>query len=115
MTFPTMVSAILFGYAAVGGGLFVPLMLGMIWKKNGRTYVTSYACWASLVFGSSTVLLFELNKGLFKIFGGGIIPGVAVSFVLTIGISAHPGEYAQQRDSEGSAGVGRRLSSCGRL
>jgi hypothetical protein len=33
------------------------------------------------------VLLFELNKGLFKIFGGGIIPGVAVSFVLTIGIS----------------------------
>jgi hypothetical protein len=33
------------------------------------------------------VLLFELNPGLFKIFGGGIIPGVAVSFVLTIGIS----------------------------
>ena len=26
MTFPTVVSAILFGYAAVGGGLFVPLM-----------------------------------------------------------------------------------------
>ena len=59
----------------------------MIWKKNGHTYVTKYACWASLVFGSSTVLLFELNKGLYKIFGGGIIPGVAVSFVLTIGIS----------------------------
>ena len=63
------------------------LWLGLVWRKNGRTYVTRYACWASLLFGSTTVLLFELNKGLFKIFGGGIIPGVAVSFVLTIGIS----------------------------
>jgi hypothetical protein len=42
---------------------------------------------ASLFLGSGTVLVFELNPGLYKIFGGGIIPGVVVSLVLTVGIS----------------------------
>ena len=105
MTFPTVVSAILFGYAAVGGGLFVPLIAGLIWRKNGRTYVTRYACWASLLCGSFTVLLFELNKGLFKIFGGGIIPGVAVSFVLTIGISLIQLIIGGRDESAQAAGV----------
>jgi Na+/proline symporter len=88
MHFPTVVSAVLFGYAAVGGGLFMPLMLGLLWKdRNGKTYITRHAAMASLFLGSGTVLVFELTPALFKIFGGGIIPGVGVSFVLTLGIS----------------------------
>ena len=88
MHFPTVVSAILFGYAAVGGGLFMPLMLGLLWKdKNKQTYVTRHAAMASLFLGAGTVLMFELTPNLFKIFGGGIIPGSVVSLVLTLGIS----------------------------
>jgi SSS family solute:Na+ symporter len=88
MHFPTVVSAILFGYAAVGGGLFMPLMLGLLWKdKNKQTYVARHAAMASLFLGAGTVLMFELTPNLFKIFGGGIIPGSVVSLVLTLGIS----------------------------
>ena len=92
MHFPTVVSAVLFGYAAVGGGLFMPLMLGLLWKdRNGKTYITRHAAMASLFLGSGTVLVFELTPALFKIFGGGIIPGV---------VRAYPGHQ--------SAPVGRK-------
>jgi Na+/proline symporter len=88
MHFPTMVAAALFGYTAVGGGLFVPLVVGLCWKdSNGRTYVSKHAAMASLLFGGGTAIVFELAPRLHKIFGGGIIPGVGVSLVLTMLIS----------------------------
>jgi Na+/proline symporter len=86
--FSTLISAALFGYSAAGGGLFVPLVLGLTWKdRQGKTYVTRHAAMASLLLGAGTVVAFELTPSLFKIFGGGIVPGVAVSLVLTLGIS----------------------------
>jgi hypothetical protein len=72
----------------VGGGLFGPLVVGLCWKdSNGRTYVSKHAAMASLLFGGGTAIVFELAPRLHKIFGGGIIPGVGVSLVLTMLIS----------------------------
>jgi hypothetical protein len=42
---------------------------------------------ASLLVGGSTAIVFELAPRLHKVFGGGIIPGVGVSLLLTVLIS----------------------------
>lgn len=86
--FPTVLSAALFGYAATGGGLFIPLVLGLTWKdKDGKTYVTKNAAIASLIFGGGTAAIIQFVPAWLKFFGGGIVPGVCVSLILTVGIS----------------------------
>lgn len=86
--FPTVLSAALFGYAATGGGLFIPLVLGLLWKDaDGKTRITKNAAMASLVLGGGTAAVFQYVPSLVQLTGGGIIPALAVSAVLTIGIS----------------------------
>ncbi|MBP2628857.1 MAG: sodium:solute symporter [Firmicutes bacterium] len=86
--FPTVLSAALFGYAATGGGLFLPLILGLLWKdNNGKTYVTKNAAMASLLLGGGTAAVIQGIPSLFTMFGGGIVPGLFVSAILTVGIS----------------------------
>ena len=86
--FPSVLSAALFGYAATGGGLFIPLVLGLLWKdKNGKTMVTKNAALVSLIFGGGTAAVIQYVPSLSKIFGGGIVPGVVVSLILTVGIT----------------------------
>ena len=88
MHFSSVMAAVLWGYAAVGAALFVPLILGLLWKdKSGQTYVSRLSVYASLFLATATVLKFEMDPSLYKIFGGGIIPGCGVSLVLTLGIS----------------------------
>jgi SSS family solute:Na+ symporter len=86
--FPTVLSAALFGYAATGGGLFIPLILGLLWKDgSGKTCVTKNAALASLIIGGGTAAVIQGTPSLLQMFGGGIMPGLAVSLVLTVGIS----------------------------
>lgn len=85
--FPSVMSAIVFGYAAGGGGLFMPLVLGLLWRKNGKTCVTTKAALASLILGGGTVVFSEFTPSIKAYFGGGIIPGICVSATVTIGIS----------------------------
>lgn len=101
LTFPSVMSAVLFGYAASGGGLFMPLVVGLLWKgKDGKTRVTKNAAIASLILGGGTVILFELTPSLFKIFHGGIVPGLAVSFVVTVVVSLLDRHGIQKSDSQ---------------
>ena len=87
--FPSVLSAGLWGYTFTGGGLFLPLVIGLLWKdKNGKTCVTKNAAIASLLIGGTTAAVIQYVPSLFKIFGGGILPGLALSFVLTVGVSA---------------------------
>jgi SSS family solute:Na+ symporter len=86
--FPTVLSALLFGYVFIGGGMFFPLVLGLWWKdKNGRTYVTKNAAIASLVFGGGTAAIAQATPSLAKLMGGGIVPGLCVSLGLILVIT----------------------------
>jgi SSS family solute:Na+ symporter len=86
--FPTVLSALLFGYVFIGGGMFFPLVLGLWWKdKNGRTYVTKNAAIASLIFGGGTAAIAQATPSLAKIMGGGIVPGLCVSLGLILVIT----------------------------
>jgi SSS family solute:Na+ symporter len=86
--FPTVLSAGLWGYTFTGGGLFLPLVIGLLWKdKAGKTCVTKNAAIASLLIGGTTAAVIQYVPSLFKRFGGGIIPGLTLSLILTIGIS----------------------------
>ena len=86
--FPTVIAAGLWGYQICGGGLFMPLVIGLMWKdKSGHTFVTKNAAIASLILGGGTAAIVQYVPSLMKIFGGGIIPGLLLSFVLTVGIS----------------------------
>lgn len=86
--FPSVLSAGLWGYTFTGGGLFFPLVLGLLWKdKNGKTFVTKNAAIASLLVGGSAAAIIQYVPSLFKIFGGGIVPGLALSLILTVGVS----------------------------
>jgi SSS family solute:Na+ symporter len=87
-SFPSVLSAALFGLAVTGGGLFMPLVLGLLLRdKNGGTYITQTAAKASLVLGGGTAAVFQYVPQLAKIFGGGIIPGILLSAVITMGLS----------------------------
>jgi Na+/proline symporter len=71
-----------------GGGLFLPLVIGLLWKdKSGKTCVTKNAAIASLLIGGTTAAVIQYIPRLFKMFGGGILPGLALSLILTVGIS----------------------------
>ena len=86
--FPTVLSALLFGYVFIGGGMFFPLVLGMWWKdKDGRTYVTKNAALASLIFGGGTAAIVQATPSLSKMMGGGIVPGLCVSLALILVIT----------------------------
>lgn len=86
--FPSVLSAGLWGYTFTGGGLFLPLVIGLLWKnKNGQTYVTKNAAIASLILGGTTAAVIQYIPSLFKVFGGGILPGLGVSLFMTVGIS----------------------------
>lgn len=86
--FPSVLSAALFGYAATGGGLFIPLVLGLGWKdKNGKTYVTKNAAMASLILGGGSAAVIQGVPAWLAFFGGGIIPGICISLAVTVGIS----------------------------
>jgi SSS family solute:Na+ symporter len=86
--FPTALSAGLWGYTFTGGGLFLPLVIGLLWKdKSGKTCVTKNAAIASLLIGGTTASVIQYVPRLFKIFGGGIMPGLALSLILTVGVS----------------------------
>lgn len=83
--FPTVLSALLFGYVFIGGGMFFPLVFGMWWKdKNGRTVITKNAAMASLVFGGGTAAIVQATPSLSKMMGGGIVPGLCVSLALIL-------------------------------
>jgi SSS family solute:Na+ symporter len=87
-SFPTVLSALLFGYVFIGGGMFLPLVLGLWWKdKNGKTYVTKNAALASLVLGGGTAAVIQGTPSLMAMIGGGIVPGLCVSFVFIMGIT----------------------------
>ncbi|MDR3591472.1 MAG: sodium:solute symporter family protein [Negativicutes bacterium] len=86
--FPSVLSAGLWGYTFTGGGLFFPLVLGLLWKdRQGRTYITKNAAIASLLLGGTSAAVIQFVPGLFKLFGGGILPGLTLSLILTVGIS----------------------------
>lgn len=86
--FPSVLSAGLWGYTFTGGGLFMPLVIGLLWKnKEGKTYVTKNAAIASLLLGGTSAAVIQYVPSLAKVFGGGIIPGLAISLVLTVGVS----------------------------
>lgn len=86
--FPSVIAAGLWGYTFTGGGLFLPLVLGLTWKdKSGKTCVTKNAAIASLLIGGTTAAVIQYVPSLFTIFGGGIIPGLTLSLVLTVGVS----------------------------
>jgi solute:Na+ symporter, SSS family len=88
--FPTVISAGLWGYQVCGGGLFLPLCIGLLWKdQNGKTYVTKNATLASLLIGGNTAAVIQFVPKLMNIFGGGIIPGLTISAICTIGISLY--------------------------
>jgi hypothetical protein len=81
-------SAGLWGYTFTGGGLFLPLVIGLLWKdKSGKTCVTKNAAIASLLIGGTTASVIQYVPRLFKMFGGGIMPGLALSLILTVGVS----------------------------
>jgi SSS family solute:Na+ symporter len=89
-SFPTIISAGLWGYQMAGGGLFIPMMLGLYWKDaNGRTKVTKNAALASLLIAGSLAAWIQFDPALLKIFGGGINPGLFLSLILTVGISVY--------------------------
>ncbi len=55
--FPSVLSAGLWGYTFTGGGLFLPLVIGLLWKdKSGKTCVTKNAAIASLLIGGTTAV-----------------------------------------------------------
>lgn len=86
--FPTVLSALLFGYVFIGGGMFFPLVLGMWWKDaDGRTYVTKNAALAALILGGGTAAIVQATPSLSKIMGGGIVPGLCVSLALILVIT----------------------------
>jgi SSS family solute:Na+ symporter len=86
--FPTVISAGLWGYQVCGGGLFLPLCVGLLWKdENGKTCVTKNAALASLLIAGNTGAVIQYVPSLLDIFGGGIIPGLIISAVCTFGIS----------------------------
>ncbi|MEN6414266.1 MAG: sodium:solute symporter family protein [Veillonellales bacterium] len=88
LAFPSVLSAALFGYAVTGGGLFIPLILGLAWKdQNGKTYVTKNAVMWSLIIAGGTAAVIQYMPANATIFRGGIVPGVLISLVLTVGIS----------------------------
>lgn len=88
LNLPSVLSAALFGYAATGGGLFIPLILGLLWKdQNGKTYVTKNAVMCSLVIAGGIAAVIQYMPANTTIFRGGIVPGVLISLVLTVGIS----------------------------
>lgn len=98
--FPTVLSAALFGYTATGGGLFIPLILGLLWKDaKGQTYVTKNAALASLLIGGGTAAYIQYVPSLLIMFGGGIVPGLCVSTLLTVGISIVE-RAVKQKDTE---------------
>ncbi|WP_371378379.1 sodium:solute symporter [Sporomusa aerivorans] len=87
-SFPSVLSAALFGLAVTGGGLFMPLVLGLLLRdKNGGTYITQNAAKASLILGGGTAAVFQYVPQLAKTFGGGIIPGICLSAVITLAVS----------------------------
>jgi SSS family solute:Na+ symporter len=87
-SFPTVLSALLFGYVFIGGGMFFPLVLGLWWKdKSGKTYVTKNAALASLVLGGGTAAIIQGTPSLSAMMGGGILPGLCVSLALILGIT----------------------------
>ncbi|MEN6566441.1 MAG: sodium:solute symporter family protein [Veillonellales bacterium] len=87
-SFPSVLSAALFGLAVTGGGLFMPLVLGLLLRnKSGVTYITKSAAMASLFLGGGTAAVFQYVPSLTKMFGGGIVPGVCLSAIITIGVS----------------------------
>lgn len=87
-TFPSVLSAVLFAYAAVGGGFAVPLVLGIFWKdKNGKTCVTRNAALASVICGGLSVLIIESIPKFKAAVGGGINIAILLALVLTIGIT----------------------------
>ena len=88
LTSPSVLSAALFGYAVTGGGLFVPLILGLLWKnEHGKTYVTKNAVIWSLIIAGGTAAVIQYMPANATVFRGGIVPGVLISLVLTVGIS----------------------------
>jgi len=88
--FPTVISAGLWGYTVCGSGLFLPLCIGLIWKdKNDKTYVTKNAALISLILAGNIGGVIEFVPNLRDLFGGGIIPGLIVSLICTIGISLY--------------------------
>ena len=90
LSFPSVIAAMLFGYAAVGGGFAVPLVIGMFWKgKNGKTRVTRDAALVSIVVGIISVLTIESVPSWKAIFGGGINVAALLSLILTVGISKY--------------------------
>lgn len=90
--FPTVLSAALFGYTVTGAGLFLPLMLGLFWKdKDGNTRVTKNAALASLIIAGGVGAYIQYTPALLKMFGGGVVPGLAISFILTVAVSLYEG------------------------
>jgi len=88
--FPTVISAGLWGYTVCGSGLFIPLCIGLIWKDhNGKTCVTKNAALVSLLLAGNVGAVIQFVPDLMKFFGGGIIPGLAISAICTIGISLY--------------------------
>ena len=86
--FPTALSAGLWGYTFTGGGLFLPLVIGLLWKdKNGKPASPKTPPSLSLLIGGTTASVIQYVPRLFKMFGGGIIPGLTLSLILTVGVS----------------------------
>ena len=98
--FPTVISALLFGYAFIGGGMFFPLVLGLWWKdKSGRTYVTKNSAMASLFLGGGTAAVIQGVPSLLAMTGGGIVPGLCVSLVLILGITFIERSFLKKRSA----------------
>lgn len=86
--FPTVLSAALFGYTATGSGLFIPLVLGLLWRDaNGKTCVTKNAALSSLILAGGIGAYIQYDAALLQMFGGGIVPGLCISLLLTLGVS----------------------------
>jgi Na+/proline symporter len=99
-SFPSVLSAALFGLAVTGGGLFMPLVLGLLLRnKSGVTYITQNAAKASLILGGGTAAVFQYVPQLAKIFGGGIIPGICLSAVITLAVSFFEHTSSKERSS----------------
>lgn len=102
MTIPLVCTV---GAQAIGIGTILNVVMGVdvitgIWVAalTAILYTVMGGMWAivwtdlvqgiaSLICGGGTVIVFEVTPSLFKIFGGGIIPGIMVSLVTTVGIS----------------------------
>jgi SSS family solute:Na+ symporter len=87
-SFPSVLSAMLFGYTFIGGGMFLPLVLGLWWKdRTGRTYVTRNAAVACLILGGGVAAVVQATPALSAMMGGGIVPGLCVGFLVIMGIT----------------------------